>query len=95
VAVPLRHLSGMPARKLPRLWSSADLDAAIARVTPDVLGLFADGVPRTETEIIAALASQHPKDAVKLTLMRLDVVGRLDLQGSRYTLPAVEAEQQG
>jgi hypothetical protein len=24
--------------------------------------------------------------------MRLDVVGRLDLQGSRYTLPAAEAE---
>jgi len=24
--------------------------------------------------------------------MRLDVVGRLDLQGGRYTLPAAEAE---
>jgi hypothetical protein len=73
-------------------WSSADLDAAIARVTPDVLALLADGVPRTETEIIAALASRHAKDDARLTLMRLDVVGRLDLQGSRYTLLAGEAE---
>jgi hypothetical protein len=28
-----------------RLTSAADLDAAIARVTPDVLALLADGVP--------------------------------------------------
>jgi hypothetical protein len=28
-------------------WSSADLDAAIERITPDVLALLADGVPRT------------------------------------------------
>jgi hypothetical protein len=61
-------------------------------VTPDVLALLGDGVPRTEAEIIAALAGQHSKDDVTLTVMRLDVVGRLDLQGSRYTLPAAEAE---
>jgi hypothetical protein len=35
-AMPLRHLSGMPAIKP---WSSADLDAAIERITPDVLAL--------------------------------------------------------
>jgi hypothetical protein len=82
----------MPRRRPSRLTSSANLNAAIARVTPDVLALLGDGVPRTETEIIAALASRHPKDEVKLTVMRLDVVGRLDLQGSRYTLPAAVAE---
>ena len=71
--------------------SSADLDAAIERGTPDGLALLADGVPRTRTTIIAALADRHPKDDVRRTLMRLDVVGRLDLQGGRYTLP--EAEQ--
>jgi hypothetical protein len=83
----------MPASKPPRFWSSTDLEAAIERVTPDVLALLADGVPRTEAAIIAALAGRHPKDDVKLTVMRLDVIGQLDLQGSRYTLAAAEAEQ--
>ena len=76
----------------PRLWSSADLDAAIERVEPDVLALLGDGVPRAEVAIIAALADRHPKDDVTLTVMRLDVLGRLELQGGRYTLPAAEAE---
>jgi hypothetical protein len=75
-----------------RFWSSADLDAAIARTAPDVLALLGDGVPRAEAAIIVALAGRHFKDDVKLTLMRLDVIGRLDLQGGRYTLPAAEAE---
>ena len=79
----------MPATKL---WSSAALAAAIARVTPDVLALLGDGAPRTEAAIVAALAGRYARDDVRLTLMRLDVVGRLDLQGSRYTLPAAEAE---
>ena len=83
----------MPAAKPPRSTSSEDLNALIARVTPDVLALLADGVPRTEPEIIAALAGRHPKKDVKLTLMRLDVLGQLDLRGSRYIRPAPEAEQ--
>jgi hypothetical protein len=74
-------------------WSSADLDAAIERVTPDVVALLGDSVPRTEAVIVAALAGRHPKDDVRLTVMRLDVVGQLVLQGSRYTLPAPETEQ--
>jgi hypothetical protein len=82
----------MPASMPPRFWSSADLDAAIERVAPDVLALLGDGVPRTEAEIMAALAGRHPKDDVRLTVMRLDVVGQLDLRGSRYTLAAAEAE---
>jgi hypothetical protein len=80
----------MPSTKR---WSSADLEAVIARVTPDVLALLGDGVPRTEATIIAALADRHSKQDVRRTVMRLDVVGRLDLQGGRYTLPAAEAEQ--
>jgi hypothetical protein len=80
----------MPATKH---WSSADLDAAIERVTPDVLALLGDGVPRNEAAIIAALTGRHAKDDVKLAIMRLDVVGQLDRQGGRYTLPATEAEQ--
>jgi hypothetical protein len=73
--------------------ASADLHAAIERVVPDVLALLGDGVPCTRRTIVAALAGRHPKDDVTLTLMRLDVVGRLDLQGSRYTLATAEAEQ--
>ena len=77
----------MPSRPA----SSANLDAAIARAAPDVLALLGDGVPRVEAAIVAALADRHAKDEV--TLMRLDVVGRLDRRGGRYTLPAAEAEQ--
>ena len=39
----------MPSRSS----SSADLNAAIARVTPDVLALLGDGVPRSEAAIVA------------------------------------------
>jgi hypothetical protein len=48
------------ARMTPiKRWSSADLNAAIAHVTPDVLALLGDGVPRTEAAIVAALAGRH------------------------------------
>jgi hypothetical protein len=83
-------MARMPATKR---WSSADLDAVIEWVMPDVLALLGDGVPRAEAAIVTALAGRHAKDDVKLTVMRLDVVGRLDLQGGRYTLPVAEAEQ--
>jgi hypothetical protein len=73
-------------------WSSADLDTVIARVTPDVLALLADGVPRAEAAIVEALADRHPKPDVKSAIARLAVLGRLDLQGSRYTLAAAKAE---
>jgi len=74
-------------------WSSADLDAAIERVAPDVLALLGDGVPRAEGAVVAALAGRHPKDEITLTLMRLDVVGQLVETGGRYTLPAPKTEQ--
>jgi hypothetical protein len=76
-----------------KLWSSADFNAVIARVTPDLLALLGDGVPRTRGTILTALADRHSRDDVRRTLMRLDVVGRLDLQGRRCTLPAAEAGQ--
>jgi hypothetical protein len=79
----------MPSRSS----SSADLNAAIARVTPDVLALLGDGVPRSEAAIIAALADRHPKDAIKLAIMRLDVTEQLVEKGGKYTLPAAETEQ--
>jgi hypothetical protein len=73
-----------------RLTSSADLEAMIARVTPDVLALLADGVPRTKRTILAALADRHPKDAIKLAIMRLDVTEQLVEKDGRYTLPTRE-----
>jgi hypothetical protein len=42
--------------------------------------------------IVTALAGQHLMRDIKRALALLSVVGRLDLQGSRYTLPAPEAE---
>jgi hypothetical protein len=76
-----------------RFTSSADLDAAIARVAPDVLALLADGVPRAKRTILAALADRHPKDDVRRTLMRLAVTERLVEKSGKYTLPAPGTEQ--
>jgi hypothetical protein len=73
--------------------SSADLHGAIARITPDVLALLGDGVPRPEAAIVAALAGRHPKDDVRRTLMRLAVTEQLVETGGKYTLPAPETEQ--
>ena len=73
--------------------SSADINAVIAHVTPDVLALLADGVPRSRATIITALADRHPKDDVRRTLMRLAVTEQLVETGGRYSLPAAEAGQ--
>ena len=73
-------------------WSSADFDALLARVTPDLLALLGDGLPRSRGTILTALADRHAKDEIKLTVMRLDVLERLVEKGGKYTLPAPEAE---
>jgi hypothetical protein len=74
-------------------WSSDRLDAAIARVTPDVLALLGDGVPRAEAAIVTALADRHPKDDVRRTLMRLAVLEQLVEAGGKHTLPVPGTEQ--
>jgi hypothetical protein len=74
----------MPATKS---WSSADFDAVLARVTPDLLALLGDGVPRSRAMIVAALADRHPREDVKRALMRLAVTERLAETGGKYTLP--------
>jgi hypothetical protein len=68
-------------------WSSADFDAVIARVTPDILALLGDGVPRTRGTILMALADRHPRDDVRRTLMRLAVLERLVEKSGKHTLP--------
>jgi hypothetical protein len=72
---------------------STDLNATIERVTPDVLALLGDGVPRTRGTILMALADRHPKEDVRRTLMRLAVTEQLVETGGRYTLPASGPEQ--
>ena len=59
---------------------------AIEWVTPDVLALLGDGVPRSEATVVTALAGRHAKDDVRRTLLRLAVLGQLALRGSRYRL---------
>ena len=73
-------------------WSSADFNAAIARITPDVLALLGDGVPRTRGAILAALAGRHPRDDIKRTLMRLAITEQLVETGGKYTVPVPETE---
>jgi hypothetical protein len=81
----------MPAPKPSRsAASAADLNAAIARVTPDLMRLLEDGVPRAKAAIVAALADCHPKDEVKRTLLRLAVTGELVEHKGRFTLPRAE-----
>ena len=72
----------------PRLAGSAEIAAVVARTAPAVLGLLADGVPRSRAAIVAALAGRHAKEDVVRTLMRLAVTGRVVEAGGRYTLAA-------
>jgi hypothetical protein len=80
----------MPSRS-----SFADINAVIAQVTPDIVALLGDSVPRSRGTILTALADRHPREDVRRTLMRLAVLGQLAMRGSRYTLPAPEAEPGG
>jgi hypothetical protein len=92
---PWRPLYLLPGIRMPptKPALSTDLKATIERVTPDVLALLGDGVPRTRGTIITALADRHPKDDVRRTLMRLAVTEQLVETGGRYTLPASGPEQ--
>jgi hypothetical protein len=59
----------------------------IERVTPDVLALLSDGVPRTRGTILAPLAGRHAKDDVRRTLMRLAATELLVETGGKDTPP--------
>ena len=68
------------------LASSEAINATIARVAPDVLGLLADGVPRTKAAVVAALAGRYDKRDVVGALVRLSVTGGVVEAGGRYAL---------
>src|SRR4051794_10304507 len=56
-----RHRPRMPRPKSPAFTGTAELNAMIERVAPDILGLLADGTPRTKAAIAEALAGRHDK----------------------------------
>ena len=70
------------------LTGSAEINAMVARVAPDVLGLLADGTPRSKAAVVEALAGRHDRQAVIGTLIRLSVTGEVEEAGGRYTLAA-------
>ena len=70
---------------------SASINALIDQVAPAILGLLADGVPRTKAAIVAALAGRHAEADVTLALVRLAVTGEVEQTGGKYALgPAGE-----
>ena len=75
------------------LSGSAEIDAMVARTAPSVLELLQDGIPRSKSTIITALADRHPKEDVTRTLMRLAVTGQLVESDRKYSLgPAPDTE---
>jgi hypothetical protein len=72
---------------VPQHYSSSDeTHAMVARVTPAILELLGDGLPRSRHDIVGALAGQHAKDEVVRTLMRLAVTGQLVEAERKYRL---------
>src|SRR3954452_19260029 len=65
---------------------SAAVNATVVRTAPAVLGLLADGVPRSRPAIVAALAGRHDRQDVPHTLIRLAVTGQVVETGGKYTL---------
>ena len=78
----------MSRPKSSTLTGTAELNAMIERVAPASLGLLADGVPRREPAIVAALAGRHAEDDVGLILIRLAVTGQVEEKGGKYALTA-------
>ena len=85
----------MPRTKAFAVTGTAELNATIEHVAPDVLELLADGVPRSKPAIAEALAGRHSKQDVVHALIRLAVTGRVEDTGGRYTLASGSAPDVG
>ena len=85
----------MPRAKPSALFGTAELNAMIERVAPDILELLADGVPRRKPAIVAALAGRHAEGDVELTLIRLAVTERVVETGGKYALAQEAAQDAG
>jgi hypothetical protein len=75
--------------------SSSDLNAAIARVRPDLVRLLADGMRRSKAAITKALAERHDQQDIRRTLLRLAVTGELVEHKGRFTLPHGDQPEEG
>ena len=73
-------------RKPSPYFGTAELNATIERIAPAILGLLADGAPRTKAAVVEALAGRHDRQDVVLTLIRLSVTGRVEETNGRYVL---------
>jgi len=78
----------MPRAKPSAFTGSAEVNAMMARVAPDILGLLADGAPRSAAAIAEALAGRHDRQDVLLTLIRLSVTGEVDDSSGKCRLAA-------
>jgi len=83
-----------PAARKPSPYERAGsegINATVARVAPAILGLLADGVPRSRPAIVEALAGRHDKQDIAHTLIRLAVTGQVVETAGKYT-PATVSE---
>jgi hypothetical protein len=80
----------MTRTKPSAMTGSAEINAMVERVAPAILGLLADGVPRTKPAIVEALAGRHDKQDVVHALIRLAVTGQVEDTGGKYALAAAE-----
>ena len=85
----------MPRPKPSAFTGSADVNAMVGRVAPDILALLAAGVPRSKAAIVAALAGRHAGDDVALALIRLAVTGQVVETGGKYALAQQAAPDAG
>jgi hypothetical protein len=85
----------MSRTKPSAMTGTAELNAMIERVAPDVLALLADGVPRTRAAIAEALAGRHDGEDVVLALIRLAVTERVVESGGKYALAQESAPGAG
>jgi hypothetical protein len=80
----------MPRPKPTAITGTAELNAMIARVAPSILGLLANGTPRTKAAIVEALAGRHDRQEVAHALIRLAVTGQVEDTGGKYALATAE-----
>src|SRR4051794_23617710 len=85
----------MPRPKPSANAGSAELNAMVERVAPDILALLADGVPRTKPAIVEALAGRHDKQDVVHALIRLAVTEQVSESGGKFTLVQESAPDVG
>jgi hypothetical protein len=72
--------------KLSAFTGTAKLNAMIDQIAPAILELLADGVPRSKTAIVEALAGRYAEDDVTLTLIRLAVTEQVLEVSGKYML---------